>query len=194
MKMKLEDLDLRSLGNTVQLVGVVYQGGEQTLLFPLPDETVAPSDITLVEMNRDEWAVALRQTDLLEVEVVVKEEDGKLGKAIIRKSQRQIEQHVSWAVFRRDNYTCRYCGNDKTPLTIDHLVLWEDGGPSIKENLVAACKKCNRVRGNTPYAEWLRHPYYQKQSGRLPPMILERNTAVLATLDKIPRTAHQRSR
>jgi len=191
--MKLADIDLLSIGNTIQLVGAAYQREGQTYVFMLPDESES-SDVHLIEMNNDEWAAAIRQTDILEVEAVVKDEHGKLGKAIVRKSQRQIASSVSWEVFRRDNYACRYCGNDKTPLTVDHLVLWEDGGPSIEENLLAACRKCNRTRGNTPYDKWLNHRYYKKVSEKLSNDIRERNVEVAVTLGSIPRTAHQRSR
>ena len=61
----------------------------------------------------------------------------KLYKAVIRKCQRNIEQGVSWNVFRRDGYACRYCGNKEVPLTVDHLVLWEESGPSTEANLVS---------------------------------------------------------
>lgn len=48
---------------------------------------------------------------------------------------------------------------------------------------MAACKKCNKTRGNTQYHDWLHHPYYRRrvskalsEEGRM------RNHRLLATL------------
>lgn len=79
-------------------------------------------------------------------------------------------------------------------MTVDHIVTWEEGGPSTVENLVTACRKCNKIRGNTPYREWLRHPFYKKVSRNLPIVIVERNEALVHTLDAIPRMVHKPSK
>ena len=50
-------------------------------------------------------------------------------------------------VFRRDNYTCQYCGRQTTELTMDHLVPRHRGGQYTWENLVSACPACNRRKG-----------------------------------------------
>lgn len=50
-------------------------------------------------------------------------------------------------VLRRDNYTCQYCGNRLTQLTIDHIVPRRLGGKHAWENLVAACPACNHCKG-----------------------------------------------
>ncbi len=50
-------------------------------------------------------------------------------------------------VFRRDNYTCQYCGRQTTHLTIDHLVPRHRGGGHRWDNLVTACPACNRRKG-----------------------------------------------
>ncbi|GAG09150.1 unnamed protein product, partial [marine sediment metagenome] len=89
-------------------------------------------------------------------------------------------------------YKCRYCGRDDVPLTVDHLVLWEDGGPSIEENLVSACRKCNKKRGNTEYSDWLQHPYYLKVSAALLPCHQEKNEKLAPTLPGIPRVVGKR--
>jgi hypothetical protein len=48
-------------------------------------------------------------------------------------------------VFRRDNHTCRYCGEHSPDvvITIDHVVPISLGGRDEPENLVAACRDCN---------------------------------------------------
>jgi 5-methylcytosine-specific restriction endonuclease McrA len=50
-------------------------------------------------------------------------------------------------VFRRDNYTCQYCGKRTTDLTIDHVVPRHQGGRHIWSNVVAACPHCNHRKG-----------------------------------------------
>jgi len=97
-------------------------------------------------------------------------------------------------VFRRDGYKCCYCGRDDVPLTVDHLVLWEDGGPSTEQNMVSACKKCNKARGRTQYVDWLRHPVYLKVSGNLSPERRAANEALVGALNAIPKVMHTRSR
>ncbi len=51
-------------------------------------------------------------------------------------------------IFRRDHYTCQYCGKSGPPLTIDHIVPRTKHGPHTWENLVTACPSCNRRKGN----------------------------------------------
>lgn len=191
--MNIGDLNIYHIGDTIQMAGAIWQGDGKTFLCFFPkDEADLP--IEILNMTEEDWVKFLRQTDILETEVLTKSTDGKLAKAILRKSTRQIDQNVSWSVYRRDKYRCRYCGNDKVPLTVDHLVCWEEGGPSIPENLVTCCKKCNRVRGDLPYHEWLSHEYYIKVSDRLEFAEREANIALLQTLDRIPRQVHIRSR
>jgi 5-methylcytosine-specific restriction endonuclease McrA len=50
-------------------------------------------------------------------------------------------------LFRRDNYTCQYCGKKTTDLTIDHVIPRHLGGKHIWINVVAACPTCNHRKG-----------------------------------------------
>jgi len=50
-------------------------------------------------------------------------------------------------VFKRDGFTCQYCGTQKD-LTLDHLTPKARGGDTSWNNLVTACKKCNSFKGN----------------------------------------------
>lgn len=210
--MKLKDINLLDVGNTIQIVGAVYAGNGKLLLCMFPDdrghimdgegntctEFITSAGERLIaetlDMDHADWETFLRQTDIMETEILQKASDGTIAKAIVRKGNRMIAQDVSWQVFRRDGYACRYCGNDKTPLTVDHLVLWENGGPSTVANLLSACKKCNKTRGNTEYADWLQHPYYKQVSKALSPAQREANAALLPTLDAIPRLVHKPTR
>ncbi len=187
--MKFSDIKLTDIGNTIQMVGVVYTDSNgKAFYFPFPAVGDGKGiDPTPVEMTHDDWKTMLRQTDLVETEVLAQRQDGELYKAIARKSQRQVDTQVQWNVYRRDNFMCRYCGTEKLPLTVDHLVRWEDGGPTIEENLVAACRKCNKVRGDTAYAAWLRHPYYVEVSKKVSYAYQELNRRLADTLVNIPR-------
>src|ERR1051325_1535305 len=46
-------------------------------------------------------------------------------------------------IFRRDNYTCQYCGSIEQPLHCDHVIPVSRGGSSLEGNLKTACKPCN---------------------------------------------------
>lgn len=50
-------------------------------------------------------------------------------------------------VFKRDNFTCVYCGS-KENLTIDHVKPQSKGGKDTWDNLVTACKPCNAKKGD----------------------------------------------
>lgn len=211
--MKLNELDLLDVGNTIRLSGAIYRGNGKVFLAFLPDdrgdvfsgqghvlfqspkgEGQREHEVHVLDMDRDDWTAFLRQSDILEIQALQEQPDGKIAKAIIRKSQRQISQHISWEVFRRDLYTCRYCGKDDLPLTVDHLVLWEDCGPSIPENLVASCRKCNKTRGNTQYPEWLKSQFYKQVSAGLTDAVRQANIDLVETLDAIPRMPHKPSK
>ena len=53
----------------------------------------------------------------------------------------------------RDNHQCQYCSSKKGPLTMDHVLPKNRGGEDTWENLVVACQKCNRKKGNRTPAE-----------------------------------------
>jgi 5-methylcytosine-specific restriction endonuclease McrA len=56
-------------------------------------------------------------------------------------------------VFRRDNYTCQYCGRRFTNLTIDHVIPKRLGGEHTWTNVVAACAACNHRKGGRTLQE-----------------------------------------
>lgn len=53
-------------------------------------------------------------------------------------------------LFRRDNYTCMYCGKQfaHTDLTRDHIVPRSKGGKDVWGNVVAACRRCNQFKAD----------------------------------------------
>jgi 5-methylcytosine-specific restriction endonuclease McrA len=56
-------------------------------------------------------------------------------------------------VFRRDNYTCQYCGRHLPDLTIDHVLPRHMGGKHVWVNVVAACPTCNHRKGGRTLEE-----------------------------------------
>jgi 5-methylcytosine-specific restriction endonuclease McrA len=52
---------------------------------------------------------------------------------------------LRFAVFRRDSFTCQYCGRrgPDVPLHVDHVVPWSRGGATVLANLRTACSECN---------------------------------------------------
>jgi hypothetical protein len=162
----LKDLDIHAIGNTIQLVGAVYQGNGKTYLAILLGEDVEGAEVEVLKMDLHDWEAFLRQTDAVETEILQNDGLG-IKKAIVRKTQRQIDSNLQWEVFRRDGYKCRYCGREGIPLTVDHIDLWEELGATIKENLLSCCKKCNRTRGNIQYEDWLKSLAYVERSKTL---------------------------
>ncbi len=50
-------------------------------------------------------------------------------------------------IFRRDHYTCQYCGKNHGSMTIDHVYPRHLGGEHVWDNVVTACATCNRKKG-----------------------------------------------
>ena len=182
----VDEIDIFDIGNSVQLCGALWSGNGKVYIIPLPGEDVNGEWVEL-QMDGAQWERFLNQSDVLDVRGP--------GKAILRKSQRQIDQHISWRVFRRDGYCCRYCGRDDVPLTVDHVILWEQGGATVEDNLVSACRRCNKVRGNTEYASWIQSPAYFGVSINLSHEQVKENSDLAMRLDELKKiTAKPRSR
>lgn len=50
-------------------------------------------------------------------------------------------------VFRRDSFTCQYCGHRDRGLTVDHVIPRHLGGMHVWTNVVTACPSCNHRKG-----------------------------------------------
>jgi hypothetical protein len=60
-----------------------------------------------------------------------------------------ISKKIRFEIFKRDNFTCRYCGK-KPPevmLEMDHLMPISEGGKDDLNNLLTSCFNCNRGKG-----------------------------------------------
>lgn len=192
----LDDLNIYDFGNEIQLGGLIWTGKGMALVTQFPGKNEDFSNLQSMPMDLPQWERLLKQTDTLETEIFATDPTGKVVKAIFRKTQRSIDSYVQWAVFQRDNYTCRYCGRTGIPLTVDHIDLWENGGASIEVNLLSACRNCNKDRGRIEYDVWLKSPVYAKRSANLSVAQRQANEDVVAQLPHLRtlRVQHVRSR
>lgn len=66
--------------------------------------------------------------------------------------RKTIRPSVRFEVFKRDAFTCQYCG--RTPptvvLEVDHVIAVVGGGTNDLENLMSACRDCNAGKGARP--------------------------------------------
>lgn len=183
-ELRLEDINILDIGNTIQIAGTIWAGNGVCFITPGPNSVEDFSDIKLLKLSVEDWEKFLRQSDLLETEILSNDASG-IKKILYRKSQRQIDSVMQWVVFQRDNYTCRYCGRTGLPLTVDHVDLWEEGGATIPDNLISACKKCNKDRGRMQYSDWLNSEVYVKVSASLPEEVMKKNLEVLYDFSRL---------
>ena len=62
-------------------------------------------------------------------------------------AQRTALYRLRQRVFERDAFTCRYCGTADSPrewLVAEHVI---PDGPTTEDNLVTACRSCNKLKG-----------------------------------------------
>lgn len=179
---QLEDINIMDIGVKYMMLGQLWVGPDDSFIALLPEtnDIIEPKLLTL---DTSEWEKILFQMDVIETEIFKKDPTGKLVKAIVRRSTRTIDAFVTWKVYKRDNYSCRYCGVNGVPMTVDHIDLWEDGGPSTEENLLTACKKCNKDRGNIHYEDWIVSDKYLIKSKNL---TQEQKQANLDIIQRLP--------
>ena len=69
--------------------------------------------------------------------------------------RRGISKTQRFEVFKRDNFTCQYCGI-KAPavqLRVDHIRAIKHGGDNAMSNLITSCFDCNAGKGARPLCE-----------------------------------------
>jgi len=66
--------------------------------------------------------------------------------------RKAIPKRVRFEVFKRDGFTCIYCGGNppQVKLQIDHVEAVANGGTNDPENLVTACQACNSGKSAIP--------------------------------------------
>ncbi|MBI2849819.1 MAG: HNH endonuclease [Chloroflexi bacterium] len=71
--------------------------------------------------------------------------------SIVRRPPRTVRRLTRLEIFKRDHYTCQYCGKETSHLTLDHVMPRYRHGAHTWENIVSACVPCNRRKaGRTP--------------------------------------------
>lgn len=132
------------------LLDLIYmQGGK------LPDE---PRYISgLLECSVRKWK-SIRQA-LIDAGHLIASEDGLtsglVGDWKQESTRPAIPTDVINHVLSRDGQACVYCGASSRPFELDHVVPWSRGGQHTADNLVLACRPCNRSKGARTAEEWL---------------------------------------
>lgn len=105
-------------------------------------------------------AVTLVCLDKVEVLVSYSEEIRSPSTAIqlpaVVRLQRQtpaVKRRIRFSrnnVYARDGFCCCYCGRrfPVSQLTYDHVIPRAQGGRTVWDNIVTACRRCNAVKGN----------------------------------------------
>lgn len=191
----LKDINLLEVGTEIFMSGAIWKNREKVFLTLFPDAEIDKEEICILKMNVEDWKKFLKQTDIQETEILKKDENG-FSKSIVRKSARILDSHMQWRVYRRDHYKCRYCGRDGVPLTVDHIITWENGGATIEENLLTACRKCNKDRGSEPYDKWIESSEYKRVSQKLDDLTKRKNLDIVSKLLELSTLTveHKRSR
>lgn len=63
--------------------------------------------------------------------------------------RKSISARVRFEVFKRDGFTCHYCGAHPPGvlLHVDHIVAVANGGENDPDNLITSCEACNLGKG-----------------------------------------------
>jgi 5-methylcytosine-specific restriction endonuclease McrA len=66
-----------------------------------------------------------------------------------------ISQRLRFEVFKRDKFTCQYCGQQAPDviLNCDHIKPLADGGETDLLNLITSCRACNGGKGAVPLTD-----------------------------------------
>lgn len=69
--------------------------------------------------------------------------------------RKTISKKTRFEVFKRDNFTCQYCGRTAPAvvLEIDHINPVKNGGDNNIMNLITSCFDCNRGKGKRTLTE-----------------------------------------
>jgi hypothetical protein len=183
-------MDLLDLGTKTFIKGFYLEGGGTSTIVLLPKEK-AHYTVNFTETTEYEYKEIVRQLDIQEAKIFSKHHGTR---HIVRRSQRNLDQRVTWKVHKRDNYTCRYCGVDGVPMSYDHVKLWENLGMNTVENGVCACVKCNQKRGNTDFKEWLKGNYYLRESINISDEVKELNNELALKYERFDNRVSKRRR
>lgn len=68
---------------------------------------------------------------------------------MVTKKRKAISTKTRFDVFKRDGFTCQYCGAHPPAvvLHVDHIIPVAEGGENDKDNLITSCETCNFGKG-----------------------------------------------
>jgi 5-methylcytosine-specific restriction endonuclease McrA len=140
---------LDQFGVSRVISGMIVSSHSDELLIYLPNEEPVGERIILTP-SREDWESLLKTLD--NPSYFEMDTDGKTVKAIHRKCQRKVGGDLQWKIWRRDGFKCVYCGAqggiNNITLSIDHFIPVERGGTDTENNLISACRKCNRKKAD----------------------------------------------
>lgn len=110
-------------------------------------------------------AVKLHYKHHLDVYALCSQHEPERYKRTQRKAA--IPTGIRWQVWYRDGFTCVYCGDDSTYMTLDHVIPEAHGGAVTVNNLVTACHKCNSKKGSMDFDSFIRTKWLKKRIHRL---------------------------
>lgn len=101
----------------------------------------------------------------------------KHGKFVSKEKVRAMEEVNYQLTDWRDamlhfHGSCAFCGKPEgrakaDKLDRDHLIPLSKGGKAVRNNIIPACRKCNRGRGNKDWREWFKEqPFYCEQRAK----------------------------
>lgn len=102
-------------------------------------------------MAKRSFTVPMTEETIVEL---IKMLESKLTASAFAKEQRTLmTKKMREFIKKRDNYTCRICGNSthvepNLLLEIDHIIPVSKGGRTVEDNLQTLCWKCNRSKSD----------------------------------------------
>ena len=115
--------------------------------------------LSVVPLSTLNWQAAIKLQFLENAQVLAHYEDWdvhspsltlQVPAVLLLRDYKQVARGVKFSranVLLRDDYKCQYCNldcrEDKSLLTLDHVVPRFHGGKTRWENVVAACSECN---------------------------------------------------
>lgn len=132
-----------SLRDAITLIFSEYNGEPKAKIIE-PESYMAMNwaDWSNLKPNVDEEAIRSANLIMRVPEIIILSRYDKMPKPKVNFSRHTL--------FKRDNYTCCYCGirprNDE--LSIDHVIPRAQGGQTTWENCVLSCYKCNSKKAN----------------------------------------------
>ena len=85
------------------------------------------------------------------------------GSSLVHK--RNAKQQFRQQIFEAWNHTCAYCC--ALADTLDHVKPRHKGGATVANNLVPACKNCNRKKGSEDWRDWFNRQMFWSEDRAL---------------------------